>query len=132
MSDVDAKLAEIRQRRATITRPPWYPSDTIGNVYGDERPARDAPGTEDTWVADVGGDENREFIAHAPDDITFLLLGLAEHRSMVRYWMQRVEQLRDLLKWLEWRGGSCPSCGAIEDRDTHEPECKLWLAIRTA
>jgi hypothetical protein len=40
--------------------------------------------------------------------------------------VSEVERLRGLLGRLEWAGHFCPACGAIEDRDDHEPDC--WLA----
>ncbi len=111
MSDPD-RLAEIRQRRMTITPPPWRWGDwqvTFGHpeqqrwhlerspAHGDfPAPARlrgddgveVLPGLEDPIEEYPELVANAEFIAHAPADIDYLV--------------SEVERLREVVKRLEF------------------------------
>jgi hypothetical protein len=145
----------IRQRRAVITPPPWRWGDwsvTFGKPEQQrwhlERspdhgafpaPARrrdvDAdeilPGLEDPIEYYPELEANAEFIAHAPDDIDWLLDRHEQDRA-------EVERLRGLLRRLEWAGdvnaeaSACPVCGSEKGLQDHRPGCRLAAEIRSA
>jgi hypothetical protein len=71
------------------------------------------------------------------DDALFLARAVDGWQATVRAWVHRVEQLQDHVREIQWCGTNqssescCPACTVVEP-GPHDPECWLWLSIRTA
>jgi hypothetical protein len=122
------RLAEIKARRITVPDPPYEVEDTVSEEefymrwrlihYG----PTDEYGWRDWWAGIPGGDADAaEFIAHAPEDIDWLVA--------------KVDRLQGLLGRLEWagtvvfdewydKGKCCPVCKG-EPEEGHAPGCEL-------
>jgi hypothetical protein len=125
------RLDQIRARRAAVTPPPW--EWDIGEHPGDpfrlEQQLEDSLQGEtilkaaESWASTAPSDEDAEFIAHAPTDITYLL--------------GEVARLRGLLGRLERLGSpdgdkACPVCYADANGPDlrHDPACWLAAALK--
>lgn len=92
MSD-SKRLAEIAARVAKATEGPWGMVDGDNTVYSNPREAKNGFGTNfDAQICEMVEDmdtddisyEDAEFIAHARDDVPWLLDQLAKARELLR------------------------------------------------
>lgn len=99
--DLD-RLTQIEQRRAAATPAPWGWRPFGGDPENLNRVVVYPPAVPAwTVIADsIDRDEDAEFIAHAPEDIDFLLRRVREQATAIR----RVRELRDDATYEDDRG----------------------------
>jgi hypothetical protein len=155
------RLAEVKARRGAATPGPWWDSPvkaapghhTIrggpgewrgfdGSLGGDTHPiARIAPALAEDGTPTTNHDADAAFIAHAPEDIDWLVTEvdrLREDRTKLSVYAGNVEaklaELRTHLASIEWAAADaagtpaqaiCPACEVLAP-GPHAPDC--WLA----
>lgn len=138
----EGRLAEIRQRLSAATPGPWAPwLDQDGQPHMDNLLMvgnAEAVIPEGEWwvedvdinpVAHVYTPQDREFIAHSPQDITYLLEEVERLRLQNTELREQVEQLKIIPEGSEWyvTAVRLPTGGVIPCRDS-EPTNRLWAA----
>jgi hypothetical protein len=97
---VGEREAEIRERAEQATPGPWYHEDIRSGWSLNYRGSK-PDGEQDGWLADFGiahGEKDSAFVAHAREDVPWLLTRLDEERAARQAAEAREARLREALR----------------------------------